>query len=119
MKHLLLLALAAFGLLAADATGTWTGTFVPSDGDGSGMPAHFVLKQEGTTLTGTAGPNAGEQHEIANGKAENGVLTFEVPQGDAVMRFELKQDNDEITGDISRERNGRKQTAKLSVKREK
>jgi hypothetical protein len=33
------------------------------------------------------------------------------------MKFALKQDGDEITGDITRERDGQTQKAKLAVKR--
>ena len=119
IRHFVLLGTAAVTLFAGDATGKWTGQLVPSDGDGSGRPAHLVLKQEGTKLTGTAGPDAGEQHTIQNGKAEDGVLTFEISQGASVMKFTLRQDGDELNGDISRQREGQTQTAKLSVKREK
>ena len=117
MRHILLFLTTAIGLLAADATGTWTGTFTPT-GDQSG-PAHLVLKQDGTKLTGTAGPRPDEQHEIQNGKAEDGVLTFEVSAGKGTMKFVLKQDGDEIKGDISRDHDGEQQTAKLAVTRSK
>ena len=118
MKHLLLIALAAGALIGADATGTWTGTFTPAE-DGQPRPAHLVLTQDGDKLTGTAGPDGNEQRPIQNGKAENGKLTFEVATGETVMKFTLKQDGDEITGDLTRERNGEVQTAKLAVKRAK
>jgi len=114
MRHLLL-ALATGALLAADATGSWTGTLTP--GDREAGPAHLVLKQEGDKLTGTAGPTASEQHPIQNGKAANGDLTFEVATGESVMKFALKQEADEIKGDVTREREGQSQTAKLTVKR--
>ena len=122
MKHRLVTALAITILagaivIAADATGTWTGTLTPADGNGG--PAHLVLKQEGEKLTGTAGPDPGEQHPIEKGKADNGVLTFELSTGGGVMKFALKQEGDEITGDITRERDGRTQMAKLAVKRAK
>src|SRR5713101_6391523 len=105
MKHILLLTLAAVSLIAADATGTWTGTLTASTPNGSEQhPALLVLKQEGTKLTGTAGPDANEQHAIENGKAENGSLTFELPRENGVMKFTLKQEGDEIKGDITRER---------------
>ena len=118
MKHILLLTFAAFSLMAADATGTWTGTLtVPDKGDPG--PALLVLKQEGVKLTGTAGPDANERHAIENGKAENGNITFEIPRENGVMKFTLKQEGDEIKGDITRERDGEKQTAKLAVKRDK
>jgi hypothetical protein len=35
------------------------------------------------------------------------------------MRFNLKHEGDEIKGDVTRERDGEKQTGKLAVKREK
>ena len=118
MKHFFLLILATMTLIAADATGTWTGSLmVPGDG-GENHPARLVLKQDGSKLTGTAGPSAGEQHEIQNGKVEDGVLTFDVPTGETTMKFTLKQDGDEIKGDISREHEGETQHAKLAVKRE-
>jgi hypothetical protein len=117
MKPILLLIVAAVSVFAADATGTWKGTLTPSDGGPA--PAHLVLKQEGTKLTGTAGPEAGEQHPIQNGKAEDGNLTFEVQAGPGLLKFVLKQTGEEIKGDISAERDGEKKTATLAVKREK
>ena len=112
MKHALLMAVAAAILITADATGTWTGTLTKSDGQSH--PAHLVLKQDGDKLTGTAGPDANEQHPIANGKAQNGVLTFELDNG---MKFAVKQDGDEIAGEVTRDREGQTQKATLAVKR--
>jgi hypothetical protein len=115
MKYLLVLILAAVSLMAADATGTWTGTFTPEGKDPG--PAHLVLKQEGAKLTGTVGPRADEQHEIQNGKAEDGKLTFDVANENSTMKFVLKQEGEEIKGDVSREQDGQAQTAKLAVTR--
>jgi hypothetical protein len=112
MQHLLLIALAAATLAATDATGTWTGTLTVSEGQT--RPAYLVLKQDGDKLTGTAGPDASEQHPIQNGKAEDGALTFELDNG---MKFALKQDGDDITGEVTRERDGQTQKAKVAVKR--
>jgi hypothetical protein len=117
MPHILVVALTVATLVAADATGTWTGTFTP-DGGQLGT-AHLVLKQDGDKLTGTAGPTESEQRPIQNGKAENGKITFEVANDSVVMKFSLKQDGDEITGDVTRERDGQTETAKLAVKRAK
>ena len=117
MKPLALIALAATMVIATDATGTWTGTFIPEGGQQN--TAHLVLKQEGDKVTGTAGPSADQQRPIQNGKAENGAVTFEVANDDSVMKFRLKQQGDEITGDVTRERDGQTQKAKLAVKRAK
>jgi hypothetical protein len=118
MKYILLLTFAAANLFASDATGKWTGSFTTADSSEQ-HPALLVLKQEGVKLTGTAGPDTGEQHPIENGKAENGNLTFDVPTENSVMKFALKQEGDEIKGELSRERDGQKQTANLAVKRDK
>ena len=117
MKYILLLTMAAVGLMAADATGVWTGTFTPAGREQG--PAYLVLKQEGTKLTGTAGPTVDEQYQIRNGKAENGEVTFEVTNDDATMKFVLKQEGNGISGDVSRERDGEVQTAKLAVTKNK
>lgn len=119
MKRLFLLILFAAGLWAADATGTWSGSLIVTAADGTDQsrPAHLVLKQDGTRLTGTAGPNAEEQNPIANGKVENDTLMFDVTRDEATMRFVLKIDGDHLTGVVTRERDGQTQTAKLDVKR--
>ena len=117
MKHLLLIALAVAGLGAADATGTWTGTLTPA-GEEPG-PAHAVLKQSGTTLTGTAGPDASEQHPIQNGKAENGKLTFEISADSGLMKVTLEQQGDAMTGLVVRQRDGQTLEAKVALKRAK
>ena len=121
MKRILLLLLAAAGMLMADATGTWTGTLTVSTPDGQTRPspAYLILKQDGATLTGTAGPSAAEQNNIQNGKVENGKLTFELPIGEGTMKFVLEQKGESIEGDVSAEAQGQKLTAKLSVKLEK
>lgn len=125
MKRILSLAFALFAasaiLLAADATGTWSGTLTVKDDGGSPQerPAHLVLKQDGDKLTGTAGPDASQQMPIEKGKVEDGKLTFEVAAGESIMKFALVLNGDELNGEIQRERDGEHQTAKLAVKRQK
>jgi hypothetical protein len=121
MKYVLCLILAAVNLVAADATGKWTGTLTVRTPEGSerAMPARLELKQEGAKLSGTAGEDASDRHPIENGKAEGGRLTFEVSTGETTMKFALNHEGDEIKGDITRERDGQLQTAKLAVKRDK
>ncbi len=57
----------AFQAKPVDSTGTWTGTFTPTNGQPGG--AHIVLKQKAAEVTGTAGPAADRQVAIANGKS--------------------------------------------------
>ena len=117
MKYMILLTIAAASLIAADATGKWTGTLTTDEKPG---PALLVLKQEGSIVTGTGGPDAGEQHAIQNGKAENGNITFELlSTGGRILKFVLRQEGDEIKGDVTRERDGQTQRARLAVKRDK
>ena len=115
MLHLLVIALASVGLSAANATGTWTGTLTPAEGEPG--PAYVVLKQDGEALTGSAGPDASEQHPIHNGRAENGKLTFDLHTGGGVMRVTLEQKGDELTGEVTRERDGQSQRATVELRR--
>jgi len=117
MKLFLALVLAAGGLLAADATGTWTGSLTREGGEAGS--AHLVLKQDGQKVTGTAGPGPGEQHEIQNGKSEAGKITFEIPRENGAMKFVLKLEGDEIKGEVSMERDGEVQKGQLAVTRSK
>ena len=104
-------------LAFANVTGTWTGTLAP-EGRDSG-PAHLVLKQDGDTVTGTAGATEqGERLTIRNGIAKDGVVTFEVETpGGHLMKFDLREQGDELTGTVTRERDGETARATLSVKR--
>jgi hypothetical protein len=118
MKLFLLSILTTASMLAVDATGRWAGTLTPEGRDGH--PALLLLKQEGTKLSGTVGPDEGERHDISNGKAEGGVLTFEsATESGIVMKFSLKQEGDQLSGTITRERDGQKTLAALALTREK
>jgi hypothetical protein len=99
------LTLAAIALLVAvpslraadDLSGKWAGKFAITrpDGQVSDDVAYAVITHKGTDLTGTIGPNSGEQWPISKGKVEEtktGVkITFEVihPQGNGTANFEL------------------------------
>jgi hypothetical protein len=73
----------------------------------------MILKQEGDKLTGSGGPNESEQIPISNGKVDGDRLTCQINE----MNFELRVKEDQIEGDITRERDGQTQNAKLSLKR--
>ncbi len=95
---LMMLVLLVVALPAADVNGKWTGSFIVAGGDTS--PAQVVLKQTGSTLTGTAGPDDAEQWPLT-GKIEGNKLTGEVknPNG-VVYKFVLTVTADKLKGDV-------------------
>ena len=107
----------ALVLTAADVTGTWKGTLTPENRDAG--PALVILKQTGDTVTGTAGPDESERHEIANGTVMGATITFEVPGERGTMKFVLTLTGDALDGQITRESEGQQQVAKLNLKRDK
>ena len=124
MKTLIcLLLLTGLTLSAADLTGKWSGKFDITTADGENKPdsAYMNLKLDGTTVTGTAGPNEDQQWAIRKGKLEAGKLTFEVvPEGDeskGLIVFDLVYDGDTIRGSASGHDGDNKMTAKVDLKR--
>src|SRR5512135_1997835 len=99
----LFLAVFAIVAQAADATGKWTGTFTPDEGNASG--GTVVLKQNGTEITGTGGPTDEEQFPIANGKIDGDKITFDLqhPSG-MVLKMILTLDGDSLKGDVTASR---------------
>jgi len=117
------LLLTALTLSAGELTGKWSGKFDITNSQGETKPDSAVmnLKLDGTTVTGTAGPNEDQQWAIRKGKLENGKLTFEVvPEGGdgALLIFDLVFDGDTIKGTASGTGDGgEKMSAKLDLKR--
>ncbi|PYX73393.1 MAG: hypothetical protein DMG78_09265 [Acidobacteria bacterium] len=75
---------------ASDLTGKWSGTFKVDGGDHT-VPQLFILKQQGKTLTGSGGPNAGEQYPIENGRIDGDETRFELTTGEWKVAYDLKQ----------------------------
>ena len=110
------------GPTAATLTGTWTGTFKDvSSGSNHDETAMVVLKQEGDTVTGTAGPNAERQMAISKGKVlaskDGTAVTFEVANDAMVMQIELKLVDGHLKGAAKAERDGQKLAAELDLTR--
>jgi hypothetical protein len=113
----LVLLASALTAAAADVTGNWKGTLTPENRDAG--PALIILKQTGEMVTGTGGQDESDRHEITNGKVTGQTVTFEIQQQEGTMKFALTLDGDALTGQVTRERNGQQQTAKLNLRREK
>jgi len=120
---ILVLAAAFAGAAVADTnvTGKWTGTLKATgpDGETKDGTAILMLKQNGTDITGSVGPDEGEQHEITKGKIEGGKITLESADGGVTIKFDLALVGDRITGDVNASGEGRSMKAKLDVTRAK
>lgn len=116
MAAVLLLAVSA---MAGDLTGKWSGAFKVDGGDHN-VPQLFLLKQQGKTLTGSGGPNAGEQYPIENGRIDGEEIRFELTTGEWKFAYDLKQTGPgELKGDLKLESVGDSRTAKVSLARAK
>ena len=116
---LILLALTAmaFTAAAADVSGKWTGTFVTDSGEA--QPAYIVIKQAGATLTGTAGPDEGQQWPIRNGKIDGNELSVEVqhPDSGMVFKVDLVLTGDRLKGNITGSQGAEAMSGKMDLGR--
>ena len=118
MKRILCLLALAGGLFAdTNLTGKWTGTFTPEGGDGG--PALLQLKQTGTDITGSIGPDDNEQHNITKGKIEGDKVTIEVKEEGRQIVLTLVLAEDHLKGEINISHDGEARKATLDVKRAK
>jgi hypothetical protein len=89
---------------AADITGKWSGTFAAIGADGKAeapSSAYMIVKQSGTTLTGSGGPDENEQWPIQNGKIDGNKITAQVTSPDgATYALTMTVDGDRISGDV-------------------
>jgi hypothetical protein len=89
----LLVVFCALPALAANLTGTWT--MDDKDPDGNPYTATYVLKQEGTVLTGIV-TALDETSNISKGKVDGNKISFAVARSDANYTLEGALDGDEI-----------------------
>jgi hypothetical protein len=103
---------------AQDVTGKWSGSFNTIGPDGSTREAGIFLdlKQKGTELTGTAGPNAERQWPL-KGKIEGAKLAFEVQSDDGPVKITLTLADGHLKGEAALEANGQKRAAKIDAER--
>jgi hypothetical protein len=116
---LLLCALAFVAVADTNVTGKWTGNFKVMGPDGEEGTALLMLKQTGSDITGSVGPEEGEQHTITKGKIEGDKISLLVEEEGRTLKFELVLAGDRITGDASMSHEGQTRQAKLDVTRAK
>ncbi|HEX6824639.1 MAG TPA: hypothetical protein VF123_21440 [Candidatus Sulfotelmatobacter sp.] len=113
----LVITLVALTTANPDFSGRWSGNFRVDGGDHN-VPQLFIFQQQGTKLSGSGGPNEGEQYPIENGRILNDDATFEVTTGEWKFTYHLKRGaKDELQGDLKLESVGDSRTAKVSLKR--
>ena len=64
------------------------------------MPGYLVLRQEGQQLTGTAGPDAQKQVKVTKSSVDGDRMMVEANPGASALRFELRLQDDKLTGDV-------------------
>lgn len=123
MKALLCgMLLAVFALTAAadtDITGKWSGSVnaTSPDGEATNQPAFLILKQTGSEITGTVGPNEDEQVPIVKGKIEGAKITIEANHEGHTVKLALVLAEEHIKGEASIEMEGQTKTVKIDVTR--
>jgi len=120
MKKAILAIILCHLALWADVTGNWSGTVkMKRDGADQSDAAHLILKQEGSTVTGSIGVHSGDMRPIENGKIQGDQITFEVAtnNGSYKVALKLQEGGDTLTGDVRGD--GPEPVAQLEMKRSK
>jgi hypothetical protein len=109
--------LLAAGVMASNVSGRWSGEFKVEGGDHS-IPQFFILKQHDQTVTGSGGPDAGEQYPIENGRIEHDTLKFELTTGEWKFTYELRMASQgELRGDLKLDGVNDRRSAKVVLSR--
>ena len=109
----------AVALCTPNVTGKWSGT-LKMDGENDAKPAYAILKQEGNKLSGSVGPDEGEQDPFEGGKVDGDKLTFDVPQGpngEGSIHVDMQVKGDQMTGRAAWSGPGVSGSGKISLKR--
>jgi hypothetical protein len=120
MKRIVCCLLLSVVSLFADVSGKWSGSFdiTGPDGEIKSDTAFLNLKQEGSKISGTAGPNEEHQMDIKTGKIEGDKIAIEVELEDGnLLTMDLVLAEEHIKGTAKGEMNGEKMTAKMDVTR--
>ena len=111
----------ALSAAAADVTGKWSGSFnmTRPNGESKESGALLDLKQTGSEITGTVGPDEGERYPISKGKIEGNKITLESAptDHDPAIKFELVLEGDHIKGNASASKEGETLKATLDLTR--
>ena len=122
MRALLLLLSSAL-IWAADVTGSWTGPIETTrNGETRSSTALLILKQDGSTVTGTIGPSEGTRTDITKGSIDGNNVTLEalVIGPELRVTISLKLGGDKLTGEMKVvSPDGQQMTGKMNLDRAK
>ncbi|MGA8212895.1 MAG: hypothetical protein WB799_04835 [Candidatus Sulfotelmatobacter sp.] len=113
-KTIAVVLLLTMNAIAGDLTGKWSGAFKVAGGDHD-VPQLFVFKQEGNKLTGSGGPNQGEQYPIENGRVDGDRVRFEITTGEWKFGYKLKASEGRMVGDLELKAVNDSRTATVSL----
>ncbi|HKF04669.1 MAG TPA: hypothetical protein VKB49_20265 [Candidatus Sulfotelmatobacter sp.] len=100
--------------VAADLSGKWSGTFRATGADHD-IPQLFILKQDGSKLSGSGGPNEGEQYPIESPRIDDDKVAFEITTGEWKFSYHLKVSGPHLTGDLELTSADTRRTAKVAL----
>lgn len=109
-----ILLLLASTALAGDLSGKWSGTFRATGADHD-VPQLFILKQEGSRLTGSGGPDEREQYPIENPRVDDDKVAFEITTGEWKFSYHLKVSGPHLTGDLELTSADSRRAAKVAL----
>jgi hypothetical protein len=115
-QSLVLFLLFAVAPMAADPTGKWSGSF-KAEGADHNIPQFVILKQQGSTLSGSAGPDASEQYPLENGRVDGNNVSFQVTTGEWKFSYSLTVEKDSLSGDLKLESTTQVRNAKVTLTR--
>jgi hypothetical protein len=123
LLYFLVLAVLAAGITLADAnvTGKWSGTFnsIGPDGEARESTTVMMLKQSGSEISGTFGPNESEQAMTLKGRIEADKITLAAEDEGRTVKFDLVLAADRIAGEVNMVHGGQSSKAKINVTRAK
>lgn len=79
-------------------SGVWTGGFRGGDSE---IPQLFTFHQQGSSLTGTGGPDSTEQFSIVNGTITGNTVKFEIDNGQRRFFYVLSDAHNKLRGHLT------------------
>ena len=118
MRILIVALLFILGLTVGDVSGNWHGSFRVDGGDHD-VPQLLLLKEDGTKLTGTGGPDETERYPLSNGQVNGDRVTFELTTGDWKFFYDLKNSGLQMSGKLVLKSANDNRSAEVTLKKTK